>query len=45
MTGLCPAALWKAELENDKCGYLAEISKQHVEGMTCRDLPATYGKM
>jgi len=28
----------KAELVNDECGYLAEISKQHVGGMACRDL-------
>lgn len=41
MAGVCPTIMWKAELVNDECGYLAEISKQHVESMACRDLPAT----
>lgn len=30
---LCPTAVWKAELERESPGYLAEISKQWVEGV------------
>ena len=29
---MCPAVMWEAELVNDKPRYLAEISKQSVEG-------------
>lgn len=30
---LCSSVLWRTELVNDEIRYLAEISKQSVEGM------------
>lgn len=41
---LDPTVAGEAELVNDKLQYLAEISKQSVEGMTCF-LLAVYSKM
>ena len=35
MLCLCSSVLWKIGLESDKTGYLAEISKQRVEGAAC----------
>lgn len=44
MAELCPTAVWKAELERESPGYLAEISKQCVQGVAWF-LPAAYRKM